>query len=213
MDEKKPPQKRPKCGSVAGYRQHVRKKERTCDECRAAYNAHAREHRAKLASGEKKPRRSMVKKRAEDEATGEKVLATAEANSPEPPTFLKRAGRSLWEAITSEYDLDAGAQVALLEACRMTDRLQRFAAALSTDSTLWFELGDPQELDDGSTQVQVVVTGMISEARQMQAAVTRTLSAIGVLKQAEAKAKERSALDQLMEKRQERLAKTQREGA
>ena len=40
-------------------------------------------------------------------------------------------------------------------------------ASLSTNSALWFELGDPQELDDGSTQLQVVVSSMISETCQM----------------------------------------------
>ena len=38
------------------------------------------------------------------------------------PTDLGPGGRSLWDGITDEHDLDASQQVQLLEACREKDR-------------------------------------------------------------------------------------------
>lgn len=210
-DEKKPPRKRQRCGTVAGYKMHVRHHEITCDACKAANAAEARRRRAKNKGRDVKRKESRQDRQDRLEEEGGEIVAAVERETPAgAPTFLKRAGRELWEEITAAYDLDASARVVLLEVCRMRDRLERFAAALSSQSTLWFELGEPQETMDGDVQMQVVVSGMISEARQMQAAIRHSLNGIGVLKQAERKQEGESMMDQLKAKREERLAQAKK---
>lgn len=206
MAEKKPAVTRPQCGSTAGYRQHIKRGELTCDPCRTAHRDHERARRA----GEVRPRgESRAKKRAREEAAAAVLVdgpdATDHGADGDRPAFLKKQGRALWDEITGAYDLDVGAKVILGEACRMRDRLERFSAALSIESTLWFELGDPEEQRNGDVQMQVVVNSMIGEARQMQAAVATALAKIGVLKQASAKATGPSPKDMLEQKRKERL--------
>lgn len=204
MGDKKPAIKRQQCGTQAGYRQHSKRGELSCEECRSANREYQREYRA----GKKRSRKpSAAKKRAEEEAAGAAMVDGPDvAADGDRPAFLKRQGRALWDEITSKYDLDAGAKVVLGEACRMRDRLERFSAALSVQETLWFELGEPEELRNGDVQVQVVVNNMVGEARQMQAAVATALGKIGVLKQAEAKSSGPSVEDQLAEQRRKRLA-------
>lgn len=73
--------------------------------------------------------------------------------------------------------------------------------ALSSSSSLWFELGDPIETADGEVQIQVVVNNMIAEARQLQAAMAINLGKIGVLKPAKAISESSSIMDQLQAKR------------
>ncbi|WP_147592728.1 hypothetical protein [Corynebacterium provencense] len=204
MAEKKPAVARKQCGTTAGYRQHIKRGEQTCEACRAAHREHERARRA----GEIRPRgESRAKKWERQEAAAAVVVdGPPVGQEGDRPAFLKRQGRALWDEITGAYDLDAGAKVVLGEACRMRDRLERFSAALSVQSTLWFELGEPEELRTGDVQVQVVVNNMIGEARQMQAAVATALNKIGVLKQAEAKSDGPSVEDQLAEKRAARRA-------
>lgn len=153
---------------------------------------------------------SRAKKREREEAAAAVLVDGPDTDergaSGDRPAYLKKQGRALWDEITAAYDLDAGAKVILGEACRMRDRLERFSAALSIESTLWFELGDPEEMRTGDVQMQVVVNSMVGEARQMQAAVATALAKIGVLKQAAAKATGPSPQDQLEQKRKERLA-------
>ena len=115
--------------------------------------------------------------------------------------YLRDSGKKLWLDIKSAYELDPVGDIILMEACRMKDRLDRLAGALSSSSNLWFELGDPIETADGEVQIQVVVNNMIAEARQLQAAMTINLGKIGVLKPAKAISESSSVMDQLQAKR------------
>ena len=85
----------------------------------------------------------------------------------------------------------------------MTDQLERFTAALSSKSTLWFELGDPDDADEKG--VPVVVNGMIGEGRQLANAIRTALSQIGVLKTG-SNASKGGALDELKRRRAARQA-------
>ena len=115
--------------------------------------------------------------------------------------YLRDSGKKLWREIKSAYELDPVGDILLMEACRMKDRLDRLAGALSSSSSLWFELGDPIETADGEVQIQVVVNSMIAEARQLQAAMAINLGKIGVLKPAKAISESNSIMDQLQAKR------------
>lgn len=200
--EKKPAVKRRQCGTIAGYRQHTRRGEETCAECRAANKDYKKAHRA----GEVKPRgESKAARREREERLGDELLGGTSASSEYPP-FLKDAGRALWDAVLADFELSASGRVLLAEACRMKDRLERMSAALSSSTTLWFELGEPQEELDGPMQVQVVVNGMIGEARQLTSAIRQALQAIGVLEKAESKSSGGGVLDQLARKREQRLS-------
>ncbi|RAV34246.1 hypothetical protein [Corynebacterium heidelbergense] len=209
VEKKKRARKRPQCGTVAGYRQHSKRGENTCKACKAARAEYMREHRA----GEKRQRpEPRAKKQKAQEELGEQVVARLVGEEQEAqrggeyPAFLRRHGRELWDEVTGSYDLDPAGLAVLTEACRMRDRLERFAAALSAQSTLWFELGEPEELESGEVQMSVVVNNMVGEARQMQAAVATALGKIGVLKPGREKAAAANPLDEIARKRRERLA-------
>lgn len=200
---KKPPAHRPQCGSVAGYRQHTKRGERPCAQCREANRLYHAERRRKRGDVPRKP--TQAQRRERDETLGETVLALTPQDDGYP-AFLKRGGYELWDSVRESYDLSPTGEVLLLEACRLKDRLDRFTAALSSNSTLWFELKEPEELKDGTVQMQVVVNSMVSEARQAQAALGQTLNKIGVLQQAERRSSGVFMADQLRKKREERLA-------
>ncbi len=209
MTEKVPAVSRKQCGSVAGYRQHIKRGEKTCSECRAAQAAKQRERRAG-----KVPKRgeSREKKRHRQEMEGAEIVDRIGATSKgDYPVFLQAPGRQLWDAIRSEYDLGPAAITVLTEACRMKDRLERFEAALSKNSTLWFELGESEERLNGQVEVNVVVNNMVGEARQMQAAVATALNKIGVLKPAEEKGGDVDVMDEIARKRAARLEAAGRE--
>lgn len=126
---------------------------------------------------------------------------------PPPPDWLKAKGQHLWESVTSQYELTPAALVLLGEACRTADRLERMAAALSSRSTLWFELGDVELPDDEG--IPIVVNGMIGEARQLQTALRQTLGQLGVVSASSTENKGTSVLDQLQARREKRRREQQ----
>lgn len=199
MSDRKPPQKRRQCGTVAGYRQHTKRKERHCQPCREANSEYQRQRRAKQKDKPKIRTRTQV------------VVADG-GKKDGYPAFLRDAGRKMWDELHGQYAFDPASEVLLTEACRLKDRLERFAAALSSSKTLWFELGDVEETMDGERQVSVVINSMVSEARQTQAALGVALGKLGVLTPGEKKQGGPSMADELKRKRQERLAAA-KEGA
>jgi len=134
--------------------------------------------------------------------------ATAERKVPEgvptPPDWLKARGLELWIEVTQAHKLNASALTLLGEACRTADRLERLAAALSSRSTMWFELGDIDQATE--LGVPIVVNGMIGEARQLQTTLRQTLTTLGVVNVDAAEKSAKSPLDQLAERRKQRLA-------
>lgn len=131
---------------------------------------------------------------------------------PEAPSFLRAKGRELWDNVNRDFDLNPAGQALLGEACRTVDRLERMAAALSSRSTMWFELEPSmaeQELD-AAPEFNVMVNGMIGEARQLQNVLRSTLKELGVTGVA-AKSEDDSSrvslTDELKRRRQERLAR------
>lgn len=203
---KKPAKNRAKCGTVSGYRQHQRHGEETCEKCR---HAAAEYMKARRAGQPTKPvttkKRGRPKKDNNESTTPklEKKNAPHRKREYDPlqDGYLRDSGKKLWRDIKSAYELDPVGDILLMEACRMKDRLDRLAGALSSSSSLWFELGDPIETADGEVQIQVVVNNMIAEARQLQSAIAINLGKIGVLKPAKAISESTSIMDQLQAKR------------
>lgn len=203
---KKPAKNRAKCGTVSGYRQHQRHGEETCEKCR---HAAAEYMKARRAGQPTKPvttkKRGRPKKDNNESTTPkpEKKNAPHRKREYDPlqDGYLRDSGKKLWCDIKSAYELDPVGDILLMEACRMKDRLDRLAGALSSSNSLWFELGDPIETADGEVQVQIVVNNMIAEARQLQSAIAINLGKIGVLKPAKAISESTSIMDQLQAKR------------
>lgn len=141
-------------------------------------------------------------------APAKRAKATATPQVPEgvptPPDWLKARGLELWIEVTQAHSLNASALVLLGEACRTADRLERMAAALSSRTTMWFEIGDIDQATE--LGVPVIVNGMIGEARQLQTSLRQTLTTLGVLKVDAAEKVAKSPLDQLAERRKKRLA-------
>lgn len=59
-----------------------------------------------------------------------KPLTTA-PKAPKAPSGLSTAGRALWKSVCDEYELDQHEVSLLLQACRVTDRLDAMAGALA----------------------------------------------------------------------------------
>lgn len=134
--------------------------------------------------------------------------ATAErkvpAGVPAPPDWLRARGLELWIEVNQAHKLNASALALLGEACRTADRLERLAAALSSRSTLWFELGDVDQATE--LGVPIVINGMISEARQLQTTLRQTLTTLKVVEVDAAEKVAKSPLDELAARRKKRLA-------
>ena len=226
-DKRKPPTADPKgrCGTYAGYRAHQRRGEFPCDPCRLANNERSRQRNAGepiTPSPAAKPRRRNVPIEHQletgtndprpvelpPEPPAEAAKATATPQVPEgvptPPDWLKARGLELWVEVTQAHTLNASALTLLGEACRTADRLERLAAALSSRSTMWFELGDIDQATE--LGVPIVVNGMIGEARQLQTTLRQTLTTLGVVNVGAAEKVSKSPLDQLAERRKQRLA-------
>lgn len=63
-----------------------------------------------------------------------------------PPATLGKAGRTLWAAILSEYDIqDAGGLATLGQICAATDRIAEFAAIISRDGATIVTMSGPRE--------------------------------------------------------------------
>lgn len=203
---KKPAKNRAKCGTVSGYRQHQRHGEESCEKCR---HAAAEYMKARRAGQPTKP--VTTKKRGRPKKDNDKTTTPKPEKKGTPRRkreydplqdgYLGDSGKKLWRDIKSAYELDPVGDILLMEACRMKDRLDRLAGALSSSSSFWFELGDPIETADGEVQVQVVVNNIIAETRQLQAAMAINLGKIGVLKPAKAISESSSIMDQLQAKR------------
>lgn len=202
-----------RCGTYAGYAAHARRGERPCQPCRTANTTHARELRARNKTAPKKSAAPAPSPPVTPVATApERVNVPAEQHTdvpddiPEPPEYLKAKGRKLWVDLTRRYTFTDAALMLVGEACRTVDRLERIAGALSSRSSLWFEVGDIDLADDAG--VPVIVNGMIGEARQLQTALRQTLSQLGVVgvEAANTGGQKKSALDQLAERREARLA-------
>ena len=207
--DRKPPTDRPTCGTLSGPAAHRRNGERTCEKCLIAGREYQRARRAKIKRGEPTHDETKAEKREKAEVAGDAVLSVvsptpADRTTPGYPNFLKAAGRKLWDEVTAEYDLSPASLAVLTSACRMTDQLERFTAALSSRSVLWFELGDLDEADVEKS-VPVVVNGMIGEGRQLANAIRTALSQIGVLKTG-SNASKGGALDELKKRRAARQA-------
>lgn len=202
--KKKPSVKRRQCGTVAGYQQHSKRGEEQCDPCRAAQRVYSRERKAAKRGGEP-PRVTRVDRRAQEEANAAIIEELVE---PEPdgryPAFLRKRGRQMWDDLNEQFEFTPQVRELAVEACRLADRLERMAAMLSSEHTMWFELGEPEELKSGETQVHIVVNNVIGEARQNQSALAVLLNKIGVADKATAKTGGESLTDQLARKRKER---------
>lgn len=82
------------------------------------------------------------------------------------------AGLNLWREMTKQGALPPMQAVLLLEACRITDRLEKLDAKLRGEDREWLEL---DERDDGR-MVFVIVDKALSEARQQATALKQIVS-------------------------------------
>lgn len=231
--KKKPPTIDPdRCGTQAGYSGHGNRGEEPCQPCRKAHAAYMREYKRKnklrikqkALDREEAAAQAAIQERAEQERAEQergtqpkdqparpvleviRPIKEPEQGSP-PPDWLKAKGKQLWEDVTSQYELTPAALVLLGEACRTADRLERMAAALSSRSTLWFELGDVELPDDEG--VPIVVNGMIGQARQLQTTLRQTLNQLGVVSSSSMENKGTGVLDQLQARREKRRREQQ----
>ena len=63
-------------------------------------------------------------------------MTTPTPNPPAPPATLQPAGRGLWEAIVSDYDLEPVDLARLATACCAIDRAEAAAAEVRRDGLL-----------------------------------------------------------------------------
>lgn len=187
-DDRRPPRRRIQCGSVAGYQQHYKRGEHYCDECKAAMREYQRE----------RARKKKVEPLGGKVRNVNVVVPESGRDDGRYPAFLRAAGRRLWDQLNSDYELTPVSEALAVEICRMKDRLERFSAALSSENQLWFELGDPEELESGEVQVSVVVNSMLGEARQTANAMSLLMKKLDVLAPAKARGGDEDPLAKLL---------------
>lgn len=151
-----------------------------------------RDRRSKINSGEHKPRITKKQRDYANERIATEALSRARDGAY--PNFLAKAGRKLWDEIQAEFELSAVSEPIAVEICRIKDRLDRCAAALSSNHTLWFELGEPEELASGDVQMQVVVNNMLSESRQLANTLSQLMKKLELLAPARQKSSEQDPM-------------------
>lgn len=87
------------------------------------------------------------------------------------PPPLNAPGRKLWHDLGGD-DLRGDAWVLLVEACRITDRLDKLDRLLAGDSDAWLRFS----VNEDAGEVTVIIDKAMSEARQ-QATTLKTLFA------------------------------------
>lgn len=78
----------------------------------------------------------------------------AEKRTPLPmPKGLGEGGAWLWDAITTEHDLDAAQEVQLVEICRAKDRLDKLDKILRCEVRVWARL--TYVVGDGDYRIEI----------------------------------------------------------
>lgn len=227
---------RGRCGTSAGYQAHRRRGEKACEACITGHTdanrRRASGEKVETKPTAARKRHVPIEQQGAEPIVNTPSVPKPSANPfnaatatpaptppprakatptpqvpegvPAPPDWLKARGLELWIEVNQAHTLNASALILLGEACRTADRLERLAAALSSRSTMWFELGDLDQATE--LGIPIVVNGMIGEARQLQTSLRQTLTTLGVVNVDAANKVAKSPLDQLAEKRQQRLA-------
>jgi hypothetical protein len=89
------------------------------------------------------------------------------ATAPRAPKGLNPAGRRLWRAILSDFDLDEHELAVLVVACRTVDRLEDVAAALAD-----------APLTTKNARGDLVAHPLLVEQRQQSITLTRLLASL-----------------------------------
>lgn len=92
------------------------------------------------------------------------------------PPDLEERGLALWDGVAADRVLGPGERVLLHEACRAADRLDRLAGILSGGDEAWAQVVIPPHTD----LMRLEVSAALGEARQQQAALRLTLTALGL---------------------------------
>ena len=90
------------------------------------------------------------------------------------PEGLRSGGRSLWDSITGDHELDITQRVQLEEACRAKDRLDRLDSLLRGDLDSWLSI---QEFDDGRPAV-LVINSALTQANATANLMKQLLAAL-----------------------------------
>jgi len=61
------------------------------------------------------------------------------STDPQPPTYLSQAGRSFWQRVVSEFDLDSAALQLLSLACKQADRAAEARAILAAQPVVYLD--------------------------------------------------------------------------
>ena len=137
--------------------------------------------------------------------------AAVTASVTEPVTGVTRddvtlgpSGRRLWRELSGD-SLAGGRRNLALEACRLSDRLDKLDDFLRGHEDTWMRFHSRNE--DGSI-VEVVVDKALAEARQQAVALKQIVAELRQGAGADKPATGGSILDQLAAKRAQRLANT-----
>lgn len=89
-------------------------------------------------------------------------------SAPKIPAGLAVGGKSLWNAITEDHDLDATQVVQLEEACRAKDRLDKLDRVLRGDEETWMRLVHRTQTNDYELKIDAVLTQANATANLMK---------------------------------------------
>lgn len=99
------------------------------------------------------------------------------------PSGLGTKGRKLWRDMSALASFNPAELVMLEEACRIADRLDRMDALLRGEVDSWLLL----RVNEDGDQVTVVVSNVLSEARQQATVMKQLIAALRVPDEASGK--------------------------
>lgn len=118
------------------------------------------------------------------------------------PEGLGPRGMALWQDVSGGGPVEGPRAVLLAEACRIADRLERLDRMLRGDVDTWMSF----ELDEGSGEMVLRISGALSESRQQVNVLRQVLAQ--VMSEAPDSTGEVSLSDELERRRRERSAGT-----
>jgi hypothetical protein len=92
------------------------------------------------------------------------------------PEGLKSRGKTLWDGVTAEVELDAAGLSILEDACRTADVIERLSIAACGNSE-WIRLAEEAEfVAPGEAKISIVVNPILGELRQQRLALKQLLA-------------------------------------
>jgi hypothetical protein len=92
------------------------------------------------------------------------------------PEGLKSRGKTLWDGVTSEVELDAAGLSILEDACRTADLVELISKAASSNGEIMRLADEAEEIAPGAVKISIVMNPLFGELRQQRLAFKQLIA-------------------------------------